>query len=184
MDLSTWDFDLHLLDQASLSKHVAYESVDRFVTHTQMCQNVSLSVSRAHCHKMIKLRPPPSHLSLLIFPIWLAITNDQVCRYFQQDGRLWEPKACPHACLEQARSVHDRDTFGFEYHTWNTGCFQIQCISQLRILRTIVWRFPPESSRLCEQTPRLLTKSHLFLGLHRICWIYVIQQDRFNQAFP
>lgn len=135
MDLSTWDFDLHLLDQASLSKHVAYESVDRFVTHTRMCQNVSLSVSRAHCHKMIKLRPPPSHLSLLIFPIWLAITNDQVCRYFQQDGRLWELKACPHACLEQARSLPDRDTFGFEYHTWNRGCFQIQCISQLWILR-------------------------------------------------
>lgn len=34
MDLSTWDFDPHLLDQASLSKHVAYESVDRFVPHT------------------------------------------------------------------------------------------------------------------------------------------------------
>lgn len=34
MDLSTWDFDPHLLDLASLSKHVAYESVDRFVTHT------------------------------------------------------------------------------------------------------------------------------------------------------
>lgn len=100
MDLSTWDFDPHLLDQASLSKHVAYESVDRFVTHTRMCQNVSLSVSRAHCHKMMKLRPPPSHLSLLIFPVWLAITNDQVCRYFQQDGRLREPKAYPHACLE------------------------------------------------------------------------------------
>lgn len=59
MDLSTWDFDPHLLDQASLSKHVAYESVDRFVTHTWTCQNVSLSVSRAYCHKNIKLLPPP-----------------------------------------------------------------------------------------------------------------------------
>lgn len=34
MDLSTWGFDPHLLDQASLSKHVAYELVDRFVTQT------------------------------------------------------------------------------------------------------------------------------------------------------
>lgn len=34
MDLSTWDFDPHLLGQASLSKYVAYESVDRFVAHT------------------------------------------------------------------------------------------------------------------------------------------------------
>lgn len=59
MDLSTWDFDPHLLDQASLSKHVASESVDRFVTHTWTCQNVSLSVSRAYCHKNIKLLPPP-----------------------------------------------------------------------------------------------------------------------------
>lgn len=32
MDLSTWDFDPHFLP--SLSKHVAYESVDRFVAHT------------------------------------------------------------------------------------------------------------------------------------------------------
>lgn len=93
MDLSTWHFDPHLLDQTSLSKRVAYESVDRFVTHTWMCQNVSLSVSRAYCHKNIKLLPPSPHLSLFILPMWLEITNDQACRYFQQDGRVQEAKS-------------------------------------------------------------------------------------------
>jgi len=58
MDLSTWDFDPYLLGQASLSKHVAYESVDRFVAHTWMCHNVFLSISQARCSKNIKLFLP------------------------------------------------------------------------------------------------------------------------------
>lgn len=126
--LSTWDFDLHLLDQASLSKLVAYESVDRFVTYTWTCQNVSLSVSRAYCHKHKKLLPPP-HLSLFILPLWSEITNDQACRYFQQGSRFQEPKGLTHMPVwKYAHPWPDVDTFGFSGNAWNAGCFQIYCI--------------------------------------------------------
>ena len=88
MDLSTWDFDPYLLGQASLSKHVAYESVDRFVAHTWMCQNVFLSISQARCSKNIKLFLPLYVFHFLYYIYGWNLQISQPAVIFGKGGRL------------------------------------------------------------------------------------------------
>lgn len=125
MDLSTWDFDPHLLDQASLSKHVASESVDRFVTHTWTCQNVSLSVSRAYCHKNIKLLPPPHvcHFSSYLYGWKWEMTR--LVGGFNKIAGSGSPGSYSQACLEVCSFTTWCGHFGFADNTWNAGSFQI-----------------------------------------------------------
>lgn len=88
MDLSTWDFDPYLLGQASLSKHVAYESVDRFVAHTWMCHNVFLSISQARCSKNIKLFLPRYVFHFLYYIYDWNLHTAQPAVIFGKCGRL------------------------------------------------------------------------------------------------
>lgn len=160
MDLSTWDFDPYLLGQASLSKHVAYESVDRFVAHTWMCQNVFLSVSQARCSKNIKLLPPPWRLSFSILHIWLKLTNYPACSEF------WWRCQAPGTYLDYSNFCLERGSpraqcWGFWIQLHWTGR-EISCNArkmQCNLLldygtpsQLLSQGFPPMYLFLCEKT--------------------------------
>jgi hypothetical protein len=125
MDFSTWGFDPRLLDQASLSKHVAYESVDRFVTHTWMCQNVFLSVSRAYCNKNIKLLPLLSCLSF--FYITYMIENykwPSLQLFLIRWQALGTWLAYSNACLETGLPTARCGSFWTQMHWAHRGDFK------------------------------------------------------------